>query len=152
MAATGMSAIPGVPHDPTIHQSRTRPEATEFAIKNRTTSDWFRHDASTMKVSQASNAKGQSTMSTGEWLTAPDDKEKQKQHKLRASQQMIHDKIHGREESWFKHDDNRYYVDPAKTNSGSLDARQVTLLLKLFLDFGFTFYLRSHVNSNHAKK
>ena len=38
-----MPITPGRPHSPTIHP-RTRPEANEFAARNRGTGDWFRHD------------------------------------------------------------------------------------------------------------
>lgn len=42
----------GRPASPTIHP-RTRPEANEFAIKNRSTSDWYRHDGKNVEVEPA---------------------------------------------------------------------------------------------------
>ena len=42
----------GRPASPTIHP-RTRPEANEFAVKNRSTNDWFRHDGKNVEAQQA---------------------------------------------------------------------------------------------------
>ena len=39
----------GRPASPTIHP-RTKPEANEFASKNRATGDWFRHDGKNVEV------------------------------------------------------------------------------------------------------
>lgn len=36
-------ATPGRPYEPTIHP-RTKPEAAEYALRDRAMGDWFRHD------------------------------------------------------------------------------------------------------------
>ena len=39
----------GKPVSPTVHP-RTKPEASDFAVKNRATNDWFRHDGKNIEA------------------------------------------------------------------------------------------------------
>jgi hypothetical protein len=123
-----MPSTPGRPVEPTLHP-RTRPEANDYALKNRQTSDWFRHDAVTMA---AAAARGRPPCSpTGEWLTHnPSDAAPEKPHPGRRrcttnESKAIHDRVYGRQEAWFKHDDNRDYVDPTPADRGSVSGVQV---------------------------
>ncbi len=43
---------PGEPHNP-MQGMRTKPEASDFAMKNKVTSDWFRHDGKNAEAPRA---------------------------------------------------------------------------------------------------
>ena len=116
-----MATTPGRPHDPTVHP-RTRPEAEEYAVKNRTTSDWFRHDGQNVEMQRpspikvgdrrgaanAEKAKGEADKWFAHVASNPPDP-KPAARCPTAESQKCHDKIYGKEESWFKHDENRDY-------------------------------------------
>ena len=128
-----MKATPGRPAEPTIHQARTRPEATDFALKNRVTNDWFRHDSTTMKVAAVATNYSR-PKSTGEWLAMADDKVPVIQKRYHSKQaEAAHDRIQGNQEAWFKHDDNRHYVDPTRADRGSSAAVEVNFFTYLSL-------------------
>jgi hypothetical protein len=115
----GMKSVPGRPCEPTVHQSRTRPEAVDFAVKNRSTNDWFRHDATTMKVPLVAGTCPK-LQSTGDWLATAGEGAPAVHRRCPSQQaQAVCEKIQGRQEAWFKHDDNRHYVDPVQADRGT---------------------------------
>ncbi|KAK2145096.1 hypothetical protein LSH36_703g01082 [Paralvinella palmiformis] len=119
-----MATTPGRPVDPTTHP-RTRPEATEYALRNRGTSDWFRHDGKNveepspppMRLS-TKNAEEIAEKNKGEpdqWFqhnpsNEPDTPPMPRVHTEEAK--ASHEKIQGTNEMWMKHDDNQEYYSP----------------------------------------
>lgn len=115
---------PGRPKSPTIHP-RTKPEAEDYAYKNRQTNDWFRHDGKNaeldpkprpktgfnkLAVEIAEKGRG----SAADWFehTSKPVKENVPVRCPTQSARGNHDKIYGRDEPWYKHDENRYYNMP----------------------------------------
>jgi hypothetical protein len=128
---SAMSSHPaGKPVEATIHQARTKPEATSFAIKNRQTSDWFRHDAMTMSTPTDSRNKQPGGLTTGDWLIH-DGKLRSEppaapvKRCLNQQAQATHDRVQGRQEDWYKHDDNRFYNDPLRADRASDAGKKV---------------------------
>lgn len=119
---------PGVPVSPT-HGMRTKPEASEFAMKNKATSDWFRHDgknaesppaaASRLSTKQAQDI-AQKYKSENEWFdhqangAAGGNKQSDSAHgRCRTAEARKNaDKIGGKEEEWYRHDRNSNYSAP----------------------------------------
>ena len=115
---------PGRPPSPTIHP-RTKPEAEEYAVKNRQTNDWFRHDGKNVvldpkplpktgfnRLAAEIAVKGRGTAS--DWFQHTHDPVPEKVP-VRCPTQSArgnHDKIYGKDEPWYKHEENRMYHDP----------------------------------------
>lgn len=122
-----MPVTPGRPCQPTIHP-RTRPEAEDYALKNRSTNDWLRHDGRnvdqlpskplrvTTKLAQeiATRSRGL----TDNWFEHNPNAPLDPRPRPKCSEE-IRDKVYGREEAWFKHDDNQNYFVPPKARIGT---------------------------------
>ena len=119
-----MALTPGRPHEATIHP-RTRPEANEYALRNRGTSDWYRHDGKNIEEMSpppvrlaGKNAEDIAEKSKGEpdqWFqhnsnNPPDDQPVPRIPTEEAKEAQ--EKIYGKEEHWVKHEDNQEYYSP----------------------------------------
>ncbi len=129
----------GRPASPTTHP-RTKPEAEDFAVKNRTTNDWFRHDGKNIEppapvvpkvpTDTAKQAAAKNKGHGADWYKHDEGKEprenlngqtmigkpsshKPKGPRCRGDEAIkIHDKIYGKEEAWYKFEENKDFVDP----------------------------------------
>ena len=128
----------GRPASPTIHP-RTKPEAEEFATKNRGTNDWFRHDGKNVDspptvvpkvpTEVAKEAAAKNKGEPGEWFKHDEggnpttvngqaEVGKPKTNKVKGPRcrgedaLKIHDKVYGKEETWYKFEENQNYVEP----------------------------------------
>eukprot|EP00918_Siedleckia_nematoides_P064145 GHVU01139495.1.p1 GENE.GHVU01139495.1~~GHVU01139495.1.p1 ORF type:complete len:481 (+),score=78.21 GHVU01139495.1:167-1609(+) len=123
----------GRPISPTVHP-RTRPEAEDYAMKNRSTGDWFRHDGKNIESAapppvRLPSRQGKEisvkmkTSPEAEWFQhkaeAPGTETPPKNPspvKARPQDQQvvqqISDKVQGKEEGWAKYEENQNYYSP----------------------------------------
>src|SRR6218665_213199 len=122
-----MPATPGRPHEPTIHP-RTRPEAEDYALKNRITNDWFRHDGKNVEqlpskpfrltTKLANEIATRSKGLTDDWFCHNPNARLDPQPRPRCSEET-RDRVYGKEETWDKPDDNQSFSEPPKARVGT---------------------------------
>ncbi|ELU09461.1 hypothetical protein CAPTEDRAFT_223662 [Capitella teleta] len=130
-----MAMTPGRPHESSIHGARTRPEAEAIARKMRGESDWFRHDGKNveeaepavprLKTELAEEIAEKNRGNADEWFehnaqNAPDAAPKERCPTQESK--AAHDKVQGKDEKWFKMEENKDYHSP-RPNSRVTDNR-----------------------------
>lgn len=163
----------GRPASPTIHP-HTKPEAEEFATKNRGTNDWFRHDGKNVEAPPtvvpkqptevAKEAAAKNKGQAGDWYQHDEGPKpngaveigKPKVNKVKGPRcrgedaLKIHDKVYGKEEAWYKFEENQNYTEPRpKSRLATAGGEECKAKIAGKGD-EISWYMHEHKNDNYT--